>query len=437
MVSKKRRSIAITLDSVSSKRRLKSHPEGSFTNLNDHCVLAIFEHLNQMDLCHVQNVCRRFVPLTEIAFKSALKKNPHWTRFKMDESISDTRRVIYKFGHIYETVSFWCKVDAAMVQRLTNVTTLSLVRNNIDWEMIKVVRASEHLRTFGVVDCKFIDNNGDSISKGLDKRNSILQRLIFYDQLPPISMFSEFLEHNQQILCMGLAGDFSEDYIPYILQHAQQLNELNFFTKNNSLSTKTFDMISNLKNLKKLMVVDFEIMTADGLVEGIEQKAPNLIHLELKNIIFKTSTLKTISRMKNLQHMTLSGIFGCVKAEIVLMVASLLYLKTLSLTFQNCASPRCQSRYVKFNTLKEILEAGKQLNLIKLLGVREVTIDEKGYEQLLDVLQKDNRNERLLIVIEGCRATTSFNVPLYVQSANVKCMRIDYEVDQYCLCKLS
>lgn len=414
MGNRKRRTRALdSPDADSIKKRLRANRcNTGLLDLNDDCLLAIFEKLNGIELCHMQNVCKRFGSLTEGTFRSLLKQNPEWASSDIGGPECDTRRIFYKFGHLFATFHVHSDIDYDVLQRLTELTILNVVSGRIT----------------------------TSSSKRLRVKRSPLQRLTFSDKLPPLSIFKKMLQSSQQLQCLGLPLSVSDKYIPHIQKLARQLTELDFHTPVNSVGPELPTLLRYLKNLRKLIITGSmtrSINSAKPILESIKHNIPGLIHIELKEFMLRKQYLQIVSQMESLQHITMMGIFDCLKSEIVSMVAALPSLITLTLAFENCCSPNCRSRNVDFGIVKDIVEAGKKLNSLKFVDAIEMRIDGDGYAKLLDILKGNNRTERLTIAIEGCRKTTTFDVPMEVQKANDECLRIDYDVEGRCRCSLS
>lgn len=119
MVRKRRSEDPATLDNNSMKKRLRGYrPKISLLDLNDHCLLTIFENLNEVDICHVQNVCKRFVPLAESTFRNIRRMNSEQNIFRMGYSESEIRRIAYKFAHLINSTGtrFSCSEKFSLIE---------------------------------------------------------------------------------------------------------------------------------------------------------------------------------------------------------------------------------------------------------------------------------------------------------------------------------
>lgn len=423
-----------TLDAVSIKKRLRGYQtEEPFLHLNDDCLMGIFEHLTQVDLCHVRRVNARFDPLVERVFRCALKKKPDWNKFEMAESTSDTRRIFYNFGHLFQWFHAIGNTDDDIFERLPQITSLTLERLNIDWKMIRKIHGIQCLKTLDLVNCTF--DHHPKINTAPNIKYSTLQRLTFQTLLPT-RIFSKLLQYSQQLRCLGLPIDVPESYNDHIQKYGQKLTEFILFANDNFVSSTVPNVLSDLKNVKRLTLSGYRTLgaPATSFLVSIKNNASQITHLEIKEFTFKKPAIDTISELKSLQHLTLTGMFDCEKTEFVSLVTALPLLTSLTFTLDSCCSLKCHSRDVNFNVMKSIVEAGKELNVLKLLHVRLIRIDGKAYAELLKVLEKRVRKEKLLIAIDGCGSTTGFDVPMHVQSANEKCLEIGYDVYKGCSC---
>lgn len=137
----RKRSINDSSASDSIEKRPRTHrTDTTLLDLNDHCLLTIFENLNEIDICHVQNVCRRFVPLATSAFTTIRRRSPEKMISKLRYSNSELRRMIYKFGELFDWTSLTA-IESILVLRS------SLVRMHETLEGLKVWKRM-HLRTF-------------------------------------------------------------------------------------------------------------------------------------------------------------------------------------------------------------------------------------------------------------------------------------------------
>lgn len=441
IVLKRRATSLPALANDSIKKRLRGNrSHTSLTDLNDDCLLAIFENLNRIDICHVQNVCKRFDSVAETAFHSRLKRNKNWAKIGMRESRSETRRILYKFGHLFEKLIINGTCDSDILQRLTQIKELHLQQVNIDWKMICVLHAAEKLSLLFMTKCKFVSNNGGKrrrvSAKDLHTTITPLNHLIIREQPPPVHVFNKMLQYNKRIQGLGLPLNVSKKFLSHIVNHGQQLTRLHLYAKNSN-RMEILKILGDLKNLRELVIdgCDECTMSAKPLVKHIQERALKITNLYLYELTFDEETLEIIGEMKTLRLLTLTGAFYFDKTMLVPLVASLPLLISVTFSFLRCVSHNCRVRNVYFDTLNDIVAAaGKELNSLTLDGVREATIDEKGYAKLLKTIKNGNRKKRLSITIIGCTATTSFDVPMHVQKADEKSLRIAYIADTDCKC---
>lgn len=414
-----------------SKKRLRSHEsDRNFLKLNDDCLLGIFQHLSQIDLCHVRNVCPRFAPLAETAFGILLRKNRAWKKLEKDRRRSDTRRIFYNFGHLFKMFRVVGEIDSDILQRLTQITSLILVNVTIDGKIARAIFSAEHLKILDLVDCKFISNVGSrNYSKRPRGEDASLIRLIFQQTVPPLDIFTRILTSNQHLRCLGIPITIQEDYVHRILTHASKLSELVIFA-NDSNSRQMHKLVSNLKSPKLLAFNGVtRIMNVAPLLQGIENTSFDISLLILSEFIIDEESITLISKMKNLQHVVLKGQFTHLGSEFVSLAASLPLLNNFTIAFKQCSIDyKCAG--FTFNVVKDIVKAGKGLEVLKILSARNIHINEEGYADLVDIFQKNSRKKKLSIEFLGCKATTSLGVP--VQRSDLK---IKYGRDATCVCK--
>lgn len=417
-----------------SKKRLRSHEsDRNFLKLNDDCLLGIFKHLSQIDLCHVRNVCPRFAPLAEAAFGLLLRKNRAWTKLEKDRRRSDTRRIFYKFGHLFKMFHVVGEIDSDILQRLTQITSLILVNVTIDAKIARTIFSAEHLKILDLVDCKFISNVGQDKSRKSSKRlreeGASLIRLIFQQTVPPLDIFTKILMSNQHLRCLGIPITIQEDYVLQILTHASNLSELVIFA-NDSNSRQIHQLVSNLKSPKLLAFNGVtRIIDVAPLLQGIENTSLDISLLILSEFIIDEKSIALISQMKNLQHVVLKGKFTHLGSQFVFLAASLPKLNNFTIAFKQCSIDyKCAG--FTFNVVKDIVKAGKGLEVLKILSARNIHINKEGYAELVDIFQKNSRKKKLSIEFLGCKATTSMGVPVQRSDLIFK-----YARDATCVCK--
>lgn len=402
--------------------------------LNDDCLLSVFEHLSQSDLCNVQNVCRRFAPLAETAFRSNVIRRPDWVQFQPVNSMPNRRRIFYKFGHLFRSFHAWGKLDSDILQRMTHLTRLTLLRVALDSEIVGVIHSAKHLEVLNMYHCDFENESSGNSSKSVN----VLRRLTCQDQLPPLHTFSEFLQYNQQLNRLGLPTGIPESYVRSIVQHAPQLTELVLFITKYQ-TTAIIELISNLKALKMVtinapadMISPLLNTHRTKLLVGMQETNPGITDLQLNDFVFDSDVMTIISKMKNLQHLALKGKFVCLENDFVSLVASLPCLNKFTVSFKSCTIGH-QREHVTFtfDTLRDIVDAGSNIDFLSFRYARDIHIDEMGYAELLDILKRDIRKQKISLVIEGCKLTTSFVVPKCVQRKNLE---IDFTKNKSCGC---
>lgn len=458
---RKKRSRDITaLDTNSAEKRLRAyHTETTILDVNDHCLLTILAYLNENDLCHVRNACTRFVSLSEGAFLSICKTRKN--NFRAYCENSELRRIVCNFGHLFESCMFtsisdsvdldsglhfqYVNVDrnfnSGILQRLTHLTSLTLDDVNVDSEIIGVIHRAEHLNDLSLY-CTYDSSCGNkSRNVSIQTKKSSLTYLQFDEQVPPLNTFIEFLQFNPKLLSLSLPSDIPSNYIRHIEKHSNQLVELYFFTRQNSksISIRIQKLLSNLQNLKQVTFsgsgFNYSNRSAKPFVDAVKN-AQNISRLRFDELTFNKSSIEIISTMKNVRRLELSGIFNCSETEFVSLVTSLSMLVSLTLSFED--SSHHHNRDVNFNTLKEIVTFGKRLKYLEMNSVKGIRISETDFGDLVQVLKERGEDEiRLTITIEGCRSTTSFDVPMPVQKSNENYLRIVYTTDIFCECRAS
>lgn len=414
-----------TMD-ISPIKRL-NHSSENLLDLNDYCLLEILEKLSHIDLCHVQNVCRRFVPLVESAFRRNIKTIKGWNKFHITSTTPNNRRVSSKFGHYMHSLNAWIALDLHILEQLTQLRQLTLLHVTIDWSMVDKIHSAKHLQVLKMYYCKFIERKTErNLSKNLRENNSPLFWFSCQDKLPPLDMFTEFLQFNQQLRGLSLPNTIPQTYISQIQLHAPQLTELLVFN-NSSTDSNTNHLIRNVNNLKWLFISSREQRNAydTPLFRGMVTTSSTLTHLKLKDFAYDKKVFKVIATMKNIHHLELRGRFLNVASHLVTMVAALPRLHSFILSFESCWQyDRSINCNIDVYTLKAFIEVGKELNRLCLVGIKGIEIDEEAYKELLYAVRRGNRS--LSIAINGCKFTTSFNVPLNVRQT-------DLNIDYYCL----
>ncbi|XP_055314995.1 uncharacterized protein LOC129575419 [Sitodiplosis mosellana] len=460
-VKTKRNRVLSILNPNSVKKRRRGHHMISHAttllDLNDDCLLTIFGNLKAIELCHVANVCKRFGPLAESAFRTT-HKSDQFIRLRFDEGSctkSELRRIICKFGHLV-TYFFGTgrQLELNLLERSNNLRKLWLDEVIIDCKIAKpIFQRVEHLQLF---DCKFVGNRSD-ISKDLFEaynnlellmyssmegvrpygleRNYKLATLLFRNCVPSLSSFIQFLRFNKQLLCLGIPGDITDKYVSGIIKYGKQLTHIFLFVKEGIVSAETFERLGNLKNLRKLNIRSLYLCpskSATTLIDGALRMNIPLSCLETHSFAIDSTALRSISKLETLVYLNLGGRIYCSKTEFMSLLVSLPLLNEIILTF---AYPSPNNQDMSVIILITLIECGKQLNRIELIDVQKFRINEESYAKLLEVVKSSGRKERLSVIFIGCKFTTSYEVSNAIQRNNQMYLKIDYSISTSCCCK--
>lgn len=192
-----------------------------------------------------------------------------------------------------------------------------------------------------------------------------------------------------------------------------------------------------MSKLKKLQKLNIEAQCEEGYAEWVgplmdafdKEKVP-ISHMELTQFSIGPNDIKSILNLKTITFLWLNYIEKAVSdADLVPLATQLPLLEHLQLDFGfEVKTP------ITVNGLVKMVKAGKQLKFLALIGVQNLKVDQKAFENILKAVQSRHNENKLTIQIDGClNKTTTFDVPDNVQRGAGAYLKIKYSepVDVY------
>ncbi|XP_055304391.1 uncharacterized protein LOC129569532 [Sitodiplosis mosellana] len=433
----------------------------SLLRLTDGCLQKLFERLDIESLCQMANVCKRFRPISERAFSERHKKFVFEGRSCKN---SVFRRVLCKFGHLITTIDAseahfvpGEKLDVGAIAKYcsNSLDKLILQKATIDCDVVKPLFS--RLKYLDLAMCDFTGNkNGlfancpnleffgfeadfcgpDPLDMGRDrsirfvaKKFPKLESVAFDCSYTGFWTFFDLLKLNPQVKILDIIAPSEDMYIQSVVQYTKNVEALaihtGFMSTTPEIQTrKVFLQLSKLKKLQKLLIEagdeTYGKLVAPLMDAFAKDKVP-INRLNLREFTIGSKEIKSILKLKTMKIMSLDEVVNVTDADLVPLTKELPLLENLQLYFGTKARTP-----ITVSGLAKMIKAGKHLDYVALVGVQNLKIDKKAFDDLLKAAQSRGNEKTLTIDIVGKKKTTSFNVPENIQRAGDKHMKILY-----------
>lgn len=169
------------------------------------------------------------------------------------------------------------------------------------------------------------------------------------------------------------------------------------------------DLISLLIQLPLLNKLEISLLIGTALtsavIDAIRDFNTSIKELAISGFKIDSTTIQSILNLKSLNVFRLLNIKQDARMsqnDLILLVTELPLLTEIEF---KCINKGIMPMTV--DGLKNVVQCGKRLTNIKLRGVKNLHINKRAIETIIDAVQI---NERLSIYFEGCRHETSFDV---------------------------
>lgn len=453
----------------SNSRKNENESPNSLLVLSDDCLQELFERLDIETLCHMANVCKRF---RQIALQTFTRCHKEFVFTGVRAKSAVFRRALCKFGHLMTSIKatdffledFDEKLDGnAIVKYCTNgnLDSLILQKTTINCDAFKPLFA--RMKCINLIECKFIGNKTDlfkncpnleifSFHADFDDTDTMHfdhnQRLASVDfvirKFPKLDClgfgcgsgiywrFFDLLALNPQIKEIKVLAEPDDIIIEAIAKYSKNLERLTFDMDDlpEIQTRKGLLSLSKLKKLKQLSLVSGGEVYSElvgPLMDAFAKKNVPIEELQLFQFSIRPKDIKSILKLKMMKIMTLIQIEGTVSdADLVPLTKQLKLLEHLQLNFdEDITNP------ISANGLVKMVTAGKHLQFLALIGVQNLKIDQKVFENILKAVQNRRNAKKLTIEIAATyNETSSFNVPESVQQAASAHLKIKYSIQE-------
>lgn len=432
----------------------------SLSYLNDACLRELFERLDIESLCQMANVCKRFRPITQEVFNRQHKEFVFQDR-KCKRSVF--RRIMSKFGHLITSIDvseadYGRRLDVNAIAKFctnNNLKKIILQRASIDCDAFKSLFA--RLEDIDLIKCEFTGNQIDLFRNcrnlkafgfypdffgphplNLNFRPSLhlvkqkfpkLECLGFDCNYIGFHTFFDLLALNPQLKHIDIFAQSEDMFIDAIAMFAKNLESFALHGGDSLPEEQTrrnFLKLSKMKKLQKLKLdAGYEIWgkSVGPLMDAFDKEKVPLSRLQLSGFLIAPNDIKSILKVKTIKSLVLDEIVKAVSdTDLVPLATQLPMLEHLQLNFgKKVKTP------ISVNGLAKMAKDGKQLQYIAFVGVENLKIDKKAFENILKAVQCRRNEKKLTIHIVGRSSrTTTFNVPENVQRAASAHLKIRY-----------
>lgn len=440
-----------------SSELIHSQRKDSLMYLNDHCLQKLFENLDIDGLCQMANVCKRFRQVAQQVF------DEHHKEFELENTFKQStfRRVLSQFGsqitgidalEVYgadridpEAIAKYCgpKLESLYLNgakiNCDVMTPLFGRLKNLVLEMCEMVGNAKSL----FANCTQLEtlhfNTVDScgfIVRAYPKLNRLTFDCGFMLLYPT---FLDLLELNPQLKHLHLMAQPEDLFIENIVQLGRNLESLKIrqglMASTPEITTRRgFLKLSKLKKLKQLALDACDEMYAKllgPLMDAFVKAGVALEHLDVRDFEITSKVIKSIQQMTSMKQLFLNQIGkGATEADLLGLTTKLPLLSNLQFYFRSDKRTPLTA-----SGLAKMVQAGKHLEYLALVGVQNMKIDRKIFEHLLKIVNDRDAEKKLIIDISGCPSTCGLNVPQDLLQANYKHLEMRYEGQDDCECE--
>lgn len=435
-------------------------PPNSLLRLNEKCLTKLFKYLDAETFATMANTCKRFRITAEKVYPEMHKE----FKFTGLHGNSEMRRVIRKFGqfitsfdagdaHFYGADSI--DVEAIVKYCRPNLRKLSLVQAKIKCNVIKPLFPQLTDLSFDM--CDFVGDANDLFENCpnlehlffepgtendscafLVRNYSKMDGLAIDCAYPAYMIVYPMLKLNPQIKYLTLMALADDHFISHVVECTKNVERLRIrphvMAKRPQGQTK--GGLVQLAKLKKLthftMDVGYEEYAEliGPLADAFSKANVPLEKLDFCDVYIDSKDIKSINKLKTMKRLLLNEMRNVKETDLISLTANLPLLVELQLYFGYGID-----KVITVDGLVEMIKNAKHLGFLALMGIRNLRIDQEAFEKVLNAVQI--QQEELTIHINGCKTTTSFNVPENIQKANAKRLVIVHEEDDdnRCGCK--
>ncbi|XP_031621050.1 uncharacterized protein LOC116339353 [Contarinia nasturtii] len=407
----------------SIKSELQKISSYHILQLNNDCLLTIFEYLNIESLCHIANVCTRFKGASEELFSYKYKS----FEFKNSNiKLPLLRRVLCKFGHYIQSLRVECLETISNLQlaKYCSINLKHLSLRSVKITHDEIVPLVPHLECLEIRFCQMdahgdwnkVFNNAPELEKLVFKMknghskwadNMLMRHMpkLKHIELDCCDLHSDqlsgILRLNPQLKQLIITTFINDEFIEAIVENVKDLEELTFGSKEAKQtghhSAKGLLRLSELKNLTKLGINDFRWVGYEDslslLVKTFINKNILLEELSIESRSFDLTVVDDLVNMKTLRKLRLGG-FDITATDLIALTAELPLLSKLTISYNFNGT-------INVGTLITMIEIRKELDYLSFDGDCYFIITEQDYNSLVQAVLNTGMNRKVKIQVEN------------------------------------
>lgn len=387
-----------------------------FFDLNDDCVLEVFERLSVLDLCAFKWTCKRYFALADCFFEMAYKtlNFGNWN-IKSEYSLlteNDMRRILSTFGTKLESITVNAdsfQPESKVVLQTLNefccgrpLRSLKMVKFVIDDETVGECSALWSTVQRLTIDKCYVDDS--VIEKWLRKCSSLTElemirqmntdgRCLLYefpnlqgfalrsnDNFDPVCM-NTFLQKNPQLRTLSLIGcNFVDDEIFEII--ADNLVNLEaLYIRVVHVTNKFEANLENLLRLQQLCKLEFNcgLLPINTFITGLAM-TNRMESLGISSAEFTPDLCSALCNLKNLQTLKLMSMYDGNVKSLKSIAQQLPRLKEFHII---------ESDFIEFDQIIEFIEhASRVEKLVVVQSSKILPISSEMFVRLAESVQK-------------------------------------------------
>lgn len=442
---KQRTKLNVRSGSVSPEKNDSPPNEIVLPQLNDACLLKVFEHLNLQSLCSTADVSKRF---RELSMQVFAKNFDELQFFTLNRQLF--RCVMRKFGQHITSIEFNQSTLASDDVRIMNKYCSNLEKLSLTTMQVRCndfVELLARLKFLCLSKCDFTGDPHQLFAACTEIEYLTIDAKKYSDYpkccFPKLKTLRfecgdewkwnylwQVLQPNPQIKRLYIVALPDDEVIMNVVRFAPQLEALCFESSllPKSSNVQTVDGLLKLAELKSLKVLSLHTGAGDYSVYASELAniLSNTKEIKLEFLCFESfaidrQDLHNILTLKTLEKLVLVSMDELNNSDLVMIAQHLPSLQQLRIDTE-------YSDRTVFNIigLMTMIECAKNLTFLGVNGIRDIKIDENTFMELVAVAKK---SLPLKLAFIGCKTTTEFNVPHEIQSKHRSELRIDYRTD--------
>lgn len=353
-------------------------------SLNDHCLQQIFKRITIVDLSSVAEVCTRFKQNAEQIFSLC-----HEKRFRCVSLTLVKHQVFANFVHLIKSVYLNGSQTSRCLDYFNKYSLIqSLHLRSADIHVDKLKPLISKIKSLEIASCVFFGEQADLFSF-CGELQFLKVKLSKFEQFLPCKIPKlEKFEYDDYF--------YSENLVSFIEANSQ-LSSIKITTVNKSRTPTNFiDHLLQFGNLKSLNVLKLPCFqfSVTPLIRSLRNNNISLEQLEFIDCRMDYESFQDIFQMKTIKILTITGIETLSHDQFVGLARELPALEVIRMETQFKGDAK-----ITIDSIDNFIQHSKNLYLLTIGVINNMTIDQVSYNHLLDLMKKQQRKTLFITII--------------------------------------